>query len=113
MDLCLLCTRLRSVFGKRNRAGVIEIKDKRFLDVPSAAVTRRLLASAKLWILIRAAMEDYNRDALEERDIIDSGYIEKLRAQFMQDQMGAGDSHSFGAPSFLEYFGDLHDTTLS
>ena len=96
--------RLRSVFGnlKRNRAGVTEIKDKRFLDVPSVAVTQRLYENARLWILIRAAMEDCDRDALEERDIIDSGYIEKLRAQFMQELMGAGVE-----PSFLEYFGDL------
>jgi len=106
--LCLLCTRLRSVFGKRNREGVTEIKDKRFLDVPSLAVTQRLLVSAKLWILIRAALEDCDRDALEKRDIIDSGYIEKLRDQIMQELMGAGVE-----PSFLEYFGDLPFTAPS
>ena len=77
MDLCLLCTRLKSSYGQHARGGSSTVKNKRFLDIPSFAVTRRLLAAARLWIMIRAPLADH-------QITIDPKYVEGLRHQFMR-----------------------------
>ena len=73
----MLCNRLRKEYGQSARGGTSEIKNKRSLGIPSFAVTRRLLAAARTWILLRAAL-DWRESA------IDSGYVELLRAQFVR-----------------------------
>ena len=72
-----LCTRLREGYGQRARGGSSEIKNKRSLDIPSFAITRRLLAAARTWLLLRAAL------AWRESEI-DTDYVELLRNQFVR-----------------------------
>lgn len=64
-------------YGQCARGCISEIKNKRSLDKPSFAVTRRLLAAARTWILLRAALDWRESE-------IDSGYVELLRAQFVR-----------------------------
>lgn len=73
----MLCTRLREEYGQCARGGISEIKNKGSLDKPSFAVTRRLLAAARTWLLLRAAL--YCSECK-----IDSGYVKLLRAQFVR-----------------------------
>ena len=53
------------------------ITNKRALDIPSLAVTRRLLAAARIWLMIRAPLTDFLIS-------IPPRYVERLRAQFVQ-----------------------------
>ena len=100
MDLCLLCTRLRNSYGQHARGapgptsgpgwvshkyvpkygqhvrgGPSAIKNKRALDIPSFAVTRRLLAAARMWLMMRVPLQEFR---------IPPRYVESLRAQFMR-----------------------------
>jgi len=75
--MCLLCTRLRNSYGNHAHGGACVIKNKRALDIPSLAVTRRLLAAARIWLMISAVL-----DALHI--CIPPRYVERLRAQFVQ-----------------------------
>ena len=77
MDFCLLFTRLRDSYGRSARGGPCAIRNKRVLDAPSLAVTRRLLAAARIWIMMRAPLQDH-------RITIPPSYVKQLRAQFMR-----------------------------
>ena len=77
MDFCLLFTRLRDSYGRSARGGPCAIRNKRVLDAPSFAVTRRLLAAARIWIMMRAPLQDH-------RITIPPSYVKQLRAQFMR-----------------------------
>jgi len=77
MHLCLLCTRLRNSYGRRARGGPSAIKNRRALDTPSFSVTRRLLAAARIWLMLRAPLEDHLIP-------IPPRYVEGLRAQFLR-----------------------------
>jgi hypothetical protein len=77
MDLYLLCVRLRESYGRSARGGPSAIKNKRALDTPSFAVTRRLLAAARIWIMLRAPLQDHE-------NTVPPRYVEGLRAHFMR-----------------------------
>jgi hypothetical protein len=64
-------------YGWRARGGPSAIKNKRALDIPSFSVTRRLLAASRIWLMIRAPLQDH-------RITIPPRYLETLRAQFMR-----------------------------
>ena len=103
MDLCLLCTRLRNSYGRHARGGQpamggpgwvrtkaypkygqdvrggpSAIKNKRLLDIPSFAVTLRLLAAARMWLMMRVPLQFFRGFPIPPR------YVESLRAQFMR-----------------------------
>ena len=73
----LLCTRLRKSYGNRAHGGACVIKNKRALDIPSMAVTRRLLAAARIWLLISAPLDEIHI-------CIPPRYVQRLRAQLVQ-----------------------------
>jgi len=77
VSLCLLCVRLRAEYGRSARGGPSGIKNERALDTPSFAVTRRLLAAARIWIMMRAPLTDH-------RIPIPPRYVERLRAHFIR-----------------------------
>ena len=77
MDFCLLFTRLRDSYGRSARGGPCAIRNKRVLDAPSLAVTRRLLAAARIWIMMRAPLQDH-------RITIPPSCVKQLRARFMR-----------------------------
>jgi len=77
MYVWLLCTRLRNSYGRRARGGPSAIKNRRALDTPSFSVTRRLLAAARIWLMLRAPLEDHLIP-------IPPRYVEGLRAQFLR-----------------------------
>ena len=73
----MLCVRLRDEYGQSARGGPSAIKNKRALDTPSFAVTRRLLAAARIWIMMRAPLQD-------SEIAIPPLYVEGLRAHFVR-----------------------------
>jgi hypothetical protein len=77
VSLCLLCVRLRAEYGRSARDGPSAIKNERALDTPSFAVTSRLLAAARIWIMMRAHLTDH-------RITIPPRYVEGLRAHFIR-----------------------------
>ena len=77
VSLCLLCVRLRAEYGRSARGGPSAIKNERALDTPSFAVTRRLLAAARIWIMMRAPLTDHGIP-------IPPRYVERLRAHFIR-----------------------------